>query len=207
MSLSRRLVLVGAVAAMAVLGACGSTFRTFYDTPVAADASRNWRVVGVDVTVPETLVVSEQKSLLPKADIVWREDPADGNRYEQVRVIMAEAARQGSAGLRGSRPVRLGITVSRFHALTFEAESRLQNAGVHNVNFVAQITDAASGQVLAGPTAIEAALPALAGSEMIAARAQGQSQKSMIIAHVRQTIAGWLGAGPDIRGNFSRSGN
>ncbi len=208
MSISRRLMMVGALGALVLLSACGggSTFRTYYVTPVQPDVSRGWRVVGVDVSVPKSLTVSEEKSLLPKADIVWREDPETGDRYAQVAAIMTTAAQQGVSGLRGSRPVRLNITMTRFHALTFEAETRLQNAGVHNVDFIAQVTDARTGAVLAGPETIEAAFPALSGDLMRASRASGQSQKSMIIAHVSQTIAGWIGAGPDNRSSFSRSG-
>jgi hypothetical protein len=207
MSITRRLTIAGAVGALFLLSACGgSTFRTFYAKPVPAEVSKSWRVVGVDVTVPKTLTVSEEKTSLPKADIVWREDPETGDRYAQVATIMTNAVKQGVAGLRGSRPVRLSITMTRFHALTFEAETKYQNAGVHNVDFVAQVTDAATGAVLAGPETIEAAFPALSGDQMIAARAAGQTQKSMITAHVRQTIAGWIGAGPDNRSSFARSG-
>jgi hypothetical protein len=42
---------------------------------------------------------------------------------------------------------------------------------------------------------------------MVEARRQGQTQKSQITAHLRATIAGWLGAGPDARRSFSRMGN
>jgi hypothetical protein len=204
MALTRRILLLGAMGSLS--GCVGGTFRTYFADPVASGISGGWRVVDVAVNVPQTLVVSEAQTLLPTADIVWREDPP-GDRYAQVAAIMTEAARQGAAGLRGSRPVRLSLTMTRFHALTFEAETRLANAGVHNIDFVAQVTDANTGEVLAGPEAIEAALPALSGPTMIAARARGETQKSQITAHVRQTIAAWLGAGPDNRGEFSRSGN
>ncbi len=208
MSISRRLMMVGALGAMVVLSACGAkTFRTYYANPVTAEASRSWRVVSVDVTVPRTLKVSEERSSLPTADIVWREDPASGDRFDQVDVIMTNAVQQGAASLRGPRPVRINIMMKRFHALTFEAETRYQNAGVHNIDFVAEVTDAKTGEVLAGPEVIDAAFPALSGNQMLAARAAGQTQKSMITAHVSRTIAGWLGTGPDNRNTFSRAGN
>jgi hypothetical protein len=208
MTVSRRFLMVLSFGAAVVLSACGGgTFRTYYADPIPAEVSRDWRVVDVAVSVPQSLVVSEERSLLPRADIVWREDPVEGDRREQVALIMKAAAEQGASGLRGSREVRLRMTVTRFHALTFEAETRLSNAGVHNVDFVAEVTDVRTGEVLAGPETIEAAFPALAGAEMQAARAAGQSQKSMITAHVRNTIAGWLGVGPDNRTSFSRPGN
>lgn len=206
MAITRHFPVVAALMCVAVLAGCGSgTFRTYYDAPIDAQVSRNWRVVDVRVAVPDTLTVSEAKSLLPNADIVWREDPP-GDRRAQVAEIVRNAAIQGASGLRGSQPVILDITVTRFHALTFEAETRLSDAGVHNIDLVAQIVDARSGAVLAGPDTIEAAFPALAGDQMRAARARGETQKSQIYAHLKATIAGWLGAGPDNRGSFSRAG-
>lgn len=204
MTLSRRNALLLGLSALA-LAACGGSFRTYFAEPVAPEVSRGWRVTDVRVTVPDSLSISEARTLLPRADIVWREDPP-GDRRAQVAVIVEDAARRGAAALRGPRPVRLELTVTRFHALTLEAERRLSNAGVHNIDLVAQVTDARSGAVLAGPEVIEAALPALSGRGMAAARAQGQTQKSMISAHLAQTIAAWLGTGPDVRGTFTRSG-
>ncbi|MCB2111484.1 MAG: hypothetical protein H6895_07220 [Defluviimonas sp.] len=200
-SLARRAAMVAAILALA---ACGAVFKTDYDAPVDRAVSAQWRVASVEVDVPHTLTVSEARTLLPRADIVWREDPV-GDRYAQVDQIMTDAISQGASGLHGSRPVRIEAVMSRFHALTFEAEAR-PSGGVHNIDFTIQVVDAASGQVLVGPTAIEAAFPALGGADMIAARQRGETQKSMIIAHVRRVIAGWLGIGPDPREKFSKLG-
>lgn len=190
---------------LSVLSACSNEFRTFYPDGIAAETSRNWRVSDVNVSVPETLEISEARTIVPRADIVWREDPP-GDRRAQVAAIVAEGARRGAAGLNGNRPVVLDLTVSRFHALTFEAESRLRFSGVHNVDFTATVRDARSGEVLFGPTLIESALPALVGPKAAEARANGITQKSAIIDHLQATIAGWLGAGPDVRESFMRIG-
>lgn len=187
------------------LAACGSTFRTDYEQPASAANSANWRVQDVRVVVPDTLKVSEDKSIFPQADIVWREDPP-GDRKRQVAKIIDDAATAGAAPLNGSQRVIVTLTVQRFHALTLEAESRLSNAGVHNIRFEAVVTDAATGQVLFGPELIEAALPAYSGAQMRAMRAAGQTQKSQISAHLRGVIAGWLGVGADARNQFSRLG-
>jgi hypothetical protein len=206
MSLTRRAALLGAPALL--LAACvggGASFKTEYD-PLPASTTAAWRLAEVRVSVPTTLSVSEAKSLLPSADIVWREDPL-GDRHAQVDTIITNAVTRGAQGLRGSRPVIIDVTVSRFHALTFEAELRDQNWGVHNIKFTAQVLDAATGAVLLPATAIRAELPALSGAQMKAARAKGQTQKSMITAHVARTVAGWLAIGPDNRGEFSRQGN
>jgi hypothetical protein len=186
------------------LAACGTTeFRTYYE-PVS-QAARGWRVADVQVTVPASLSVSEAATFAPEADIVWREDPP-GDRRAQVDAIMTDAVRRGAAGLRGGTPVRLLIEVQRFHALTFEAERGLNNSGVHNIDFLATIVDARSGAVIYGPAQIEAATPAFAGAEAIIRRGNGETQKSVISRHIAATIAGWLGAGPDNRREFSRRG-
>ncbi|AZL57428.1 hypothetical protein EI545_00355 [Tabrizicola piscis] len=204
MSIVRRTALFGLTALL--LSACvGGSFKTEYD-PLPADVTRAWRLSAVQVNVPRTLVVSEAKTLLPKADIVWREDPL-GDRYAQVDTIMTDAITRGAQGLRGGRPVIIDVTVTRFHALTFEAELREQNWGVHNINFTAQVVDARTGEVLIPATAIRSELPALSGEQMREARRNGQSQKSMITNHVARTVAGWLAIGPDNRGEFSRQGN
>jgi hypothetical protein len=201
---ARRAVLAIGLLSLAVLAGC-SSFRTAYEAPIPAEESRGWRVVDVQVTAPETLSVSEARSLVPPADIVWREDPP-GDRRAQVAAVVRTAALEGTRGLRGPRPVVLQVTLTRFHALTFEAETRVRNAGVHNIEFVARVVDARSGAVVAGPDAIEASLPALAGTDMTEARLRGETQRSQITAHLAAVFAGWLGVGPDPRKSFSRLG-
>ncbi len=205
MTLTRRLALIGLTSTL--LAACvgGGTFKTEYD-PVPANLAKTWRLAEVRVSVPQSLVVSEAKTLLPTADIVWREDPM-GDRHAQVGKIIQTAVLRGAQGLRGSRPVIIAVTVTRFHALTYEAELSSSDWGVHNIDFTAQVVDARTGEVLLPATAIRAETPAYSGAKMKALRAKGQTQKSIITNHVAATVAGWLGLGPDNRGTFSRQGN
>ena len=206
MSQTRRAALLGLTAVL--LSACvggGGSFKTEYD-PLGADVSRAWRLAEVRVAVPDSLTISEEETLLPNADIVWREDPL-GDRRAQVATIMKNAIATGASGLRGSRPVIIDVTVTRFHALTFRAEQSESDWGVHNIKFNAQVLDASTGAVLLETVTIRAELPALSGAAMRAARAKGQTQKKMISNHVARTIAGWLGTGPDNRNDFSRQGN
>lgn len=193
-----------ALAALAV-SSCGSSFGTSYQSAVAPDAARDWRLADAIVVVPASLTVSEAKTIFPQADIVWREDP-EGDRRAQVAALLDAAATAGAAGLQGGRAVNITLYLSRFHALTFEAESRLRFSGVHDIEFTATVTDAGTGEVLAGPEKIQASLPALSGVEMVQARARGETQRSQISAHVAATIRGWLGLGPDPRGQFRRLG-
>ena len=205
MSLTRRLFLLAACAAP--LAGCGSVYETAFPAPLPADLTHSWHVTDVQVNVPQSLTVSEAAALIPHADIVWREDDPRGDRHKQVAVILHDAIAAGVRDLRGPFPVILQITVTRFHALSFEAETRLPDAGVHNIQFDIQAVDRRTGQVLAGPTHIQADLPAWSGSKMRQLRLQGETQKSEIIAHVTQTIAAWLGSGPDNRASFTRLGD
>jgi hypothetical protein len=99
------------------------------------------------------------------------------------------------------------VQINRFHALTFEAETRLRDAGVHNIDFFITVVDARTGATLSGPIRIEADFPAFSGPEAIERRRNGESQRSVITNHVAATIQGWLGIGPDIRGTFARAGD
>ncbi|MGL4281590.1 MAG: DUF6778 family protein, partial [Albidovulum sp.] len=146
------------VAALILLAGCSGTFRTAYSDEVAAAQSAGWRLSSVAVTAPRSLSVSEAETFLPDADIVWREDPASGNRYEQVETIMENAIAQGARGLKGSRPVTIQATMTRFHAMTFKAETQAPG-GVHDIEFNLQIKDARTGEVLFGPEYVEASFP------------------------------------------------
>jgi hypothetical protein len=202
----RYLKFAGLTLAVALLAACVSIYETAFDAQLNPAVSRGWNVTDVQVTVPAELVVSEERSLVPDADIVWREGPP-GDRKAQIATILRDAVMRGAAPLNGPTPVRILIEVTRFHALTFEAETRLSNAGVHNVNFIVTVVDARSGAVLVGPEDIQAETPAFAGAEAVRARLAGRTQKSVITNHVAETIAAWLGIGPDNRRTFSRLGD
>ena len=205
MQVTRRHLLLSALALP--LAACATTYATDYATGLSADVTQTWHVAAVQVAVPDSLTVSEEPGLVPQADIVWREDDPKGDRRAQIGLILQRAIAKAAKGLHGRHPVTLQVTVTRFHALTMQAEVLLTNAGVHNIQFDIAVVDAKTGAVLAGPTHIKADLPALSGEAMAAARARGETQKSQISAHVTATIASWLGIGPEARGSFTRLGD
>lgn len=191
--------------------ACGlvagcNTWGTDHADTIDPASARVWRVARFDIRVPDTLTVSEENVLRPDADIAWREDPP-GDRRAEVRAIVEAAARRGAAPLRGGRPVVLSVTVQEFHALSDIARLRLEKSGLHTISFTAQVSDARTGRVLAGPDAIRADLPALTGMDAMNAVARGQTRKVRITDHLTRVFAGYLGAGPDdVRGNFERPG-
>ena len=205
MPMTRRLFLLSACALP--LAACSGVYQTSFPATLAPTTTRNWRVTAVQVDVPQSLSVSEAHALVPEGDIVWREDDPSGDRHAQVARIIKDAITLGAKPLRGGVPVVLNVVVSRFHALTFEAETQLSNAGVHNIQFDIQANDARNGAILAGPVHIQADLPAWSGPQMAQARLNGVTQKSMITSHVAQTIQAWLGIGADNRSSFTRLGD
>lgn len=197
-----------AVAGALALAGCdrvGGGWQTNYGDVVDTQAARGWNVVEVDVTVPRSLSVSEANTYAPNADIVWRGDPK-GDRYAQIDRLITQAAQQGVSGLRGARPVRLDITLATFHALTEKARYGLNNSGVHNISFTAQVLDARTDEPLTVVDTINADLIAYVGDQALEAEARGETQRVRISRHVSKVIAGWLGTGPDVRGQFTRNG-
>jgi len=197
-----------ALAGALVLSACGGTqWSTEYPDDINPSVSKGWRVVSVDVQVPETLSVSEQNSFAPSADIVWREDKfGEGTRYEQVDAIMTNAVSRGAKVLHGGKRVKLVIVMQQFHALSEKARRVLQSSGVHNIIFTAQVFDARTGKPLTEPDLIKADLVGYVGDQALEAERQGLTQKIRITDHVSKVIAGWLSHTVDVRGKFSRNG-
>jgi hypothetical protein len=119
---------------------------------------------------------------------------------------MTDGVRRGASTLPGTRPVNVQATVTQFHALSDYARVRLAFDGVHNIQFILQVTDAETGEVLVAPQAVKATLPALSGQESIDALAIGQTQQVRITDHIAETVAAVLGTGPDNRERFLRIG-
>ena len=190
---------------LSLVGCSGTSWTTNYADVIDPAVAKGWRVVDVDVLVPRSLTVSEANSFAPNADIVWREFPY-GDRYDQVDAIITTAAKRGSANLHGTRNVKLMITMQQFHALSEKTRAVLQNSGVHDITFTAQIFDVKTNTPLSPPDLIKADLIAFVGDQAVAAEKQGQTQKVRITNHVAAVIAGWLGTGPDVRGGFNRNG-
>lgn len=186
------------VAGAFLLAACEREWATDYDEPLSS--ATNWRVSSVQVSVPDTLTVSDVNRFFVDGDIVWHGDPA-GDRRAQVKAITTAGVKEAAQGLNGSRPVVLDVTILRFHGVTPITVARAP-AAVHNMKFAAQVRDARTGQALTEPTLILAEMPALVGEEAYEAAQFGPSQKERVTAHIAETFSGWLGTGPDNRGTF-----
>lgn len=160
---------------------------------LSAESLARLNVRSASVSVPASLIVSTNPSeQFPQTDIVWFEDPA-GDRRAQVQAIVETAMNQAVAGLRGSVPVNVLVTVRKFHAVTPKALASSLPAW-HDVKLDIQIRSA-DGRSIAAIIGLNADSIALTQGTAQAALARGETQKSRIIARISQAVRLWLQSG------------
>lgn len=155
-------------------------------TVVQADP-RDWRLAGLEVIVPETLVVSEANTIKPRADIVWREDPL-GDRYAQVEDVMRAPLEATLTRMEGDTPVNVQLTMTRFHAVTERTRYAIRRGGEHEIEFDLVISNADTGEVLRGPEHVDLTFPAYGGQQAIEAERRGITQR----VRIQSRIARWV---------------
>lgn len=175
------------------LSACASTNTTFPE-PLRDDVTYNWRVVDVQATVPRTLTTTDRNSQMPNVDLIWTEEGV-GDTYAQIEAIMedglAQAVTHFQSSVKGSRAVILRTEQIQFHSLTQRARSNI--GGIHNVDFILTVVDANTGEILAGPAAIESDVKAFGGRQADASIARGETMRSRIVDRVSLVVASYLG--------------
>lgn len=142
-------------------------------------------IEAITVNVPRKLTVSEANTFKPRADIVWRGE-VRGDRHIQVQTIFVEAMTKGTAAMQTGRKVNLEIEVTKFHALT--EKTRYTIGGMHEMNFVLTLRDAATGEVLDGPRDIVAGIKAAGGSQAVAEEQAGLTQRVVTVERLTQVI-------------------
>lgn len=191
-------MLRGAVLAASVLalGACATTpmvtrHANEVDGLLTADpaelAAAPWTVVSINVTVPDTLTVSEANMIKPPADIVWREDPM-GDRRAQVKAIVENAMAQAVDDMNGPREVILDIRMARFHAVTEKTRYSYSFGGEQELEFYMTVTDAKTGEVIVPEHLVVHNFPAYQGQAALNAEAAGITQKVRITEHLISVI-------------------
>jgi hypothetical protein len=191
---------LGALMIVAALSACGQPEQP-NRAVVAPDGSLTLATQGIDaetvfrtsayavqdvlVTVPSSLRASEANVYYPLADIVWRGD-ALGNRHDQVRAIVGEAAAQATEGMTTGPAAVVEVTVNRFHSVT--EKTRYSVGGVHSVNYTLTVRDALSGEVLDGPRSVIADAPAVGGVRALAEDEAGRTMKVVIIERLVRSL-------------------
>ncbi len=180
----RAALVSGLVVFLSSCGVIDASYVTYSD-PALETENAPYAVRKVNVTVPETLKVSEADVYYPIADIVWRGDPL-GNRYDQVAAIFRDAVREGTGDLTRGQPIVADIVVTRFHALT--EKTRYSVGGVYSINFDLTIRDAATGAVIDGPKKVIFDMPAAGGDRALGEEIQGRTQRIVIVEGLSQKI-------------------
>lgn len=142
-------------------------------------------IARIDVDVPATLVVSEANSYKPRGDIVWHGDPA-GDRYAQVRDLIASAMETGTASLQGPRSAVLEVTVHRFHAVTPKTYYTI--GGWHEIEMDIRLRDLDTGAILMPSHRVSVNFRSLHGAAALEAEAKGLTQKVRIVNHLAGVI-------------------
>ena len=186
------------------LTACAGSFEVAYPEAVSGADAATWRVQNVIATVPDELTTTEQNTFAPSADIVWHGEER-GDRKAQVSAIVQDGITSGTAGLNGSRPVTITASIRQFHGVTPLAVARAPQA-VHNIDYIMQVFDSATGAPLTAPIPVQADLEANVGAAAITAAIQGRDQRTRIVTHLAAVTAAVLGFGPDQRRTFSGLG-
>ena len=167
----RRTFLATSALALAASCAPGGADQTADPRPVMV---RSYDLQGLRFSAREGLVVSEENSLYPQADIVWRGDRL-GPRVPQIGSMFQEAARRNEAVLNGSTPVIVDVVLIRFHGVTQRTRSTV--GGVYNVIFQLSVRDARSGAIIEPPRRVVGNLSAPGGSRARALDEAGQTER------------------------------
>lgn len=120
------------------------------------------------------LVVSEDESFYPNADIVWRGDPV-GPRIPQIAAMFQTAADRNQSVLTGEIPVDVAITLVRFHGVT--DRTRLTVGGVYNIVFNMAVLNARTGAIIEPSRRVVGNLSAPGGTAGLMLGDQGLTQK------------------------------
>lgn len=180
------------------LGACAGTSQSSRNlTPnyTSTDGAGNPAAVvavttavaikGIEISVPQSLSVSEANVMVPMSDIVWRGDPL-GDRHPQVAAMFQTAAAQASDGLAEGRGVILSLEVTRFHALTEKA--RYLTGGNYAMHFLLTLRDAETGAVIDGPREVVADVHASGGVRAIAEDNAGRTEKVVVVERLTDVL-------------------
>ena len=153
--------------------------------PVDVTALPPMRVTSWQVSVPETLSVSEANGIKPVADIVWRGDRF-GDRHAQVSDIVNDGLARAARRINGNLPVVLIVDVERFHAVT--ERTRYAYSGKHEIRFGLQINNADTGAIIVPRYLDDITFRAYGGYEALDAERRGITQKSRILDQIEQRV-------------------
>ena len=153
------------------------------------EMARSYRLGGFSFTAPSNLIVSERESYYPTADIVWRGDPL-GPRARQIERMFDDAYWRNASLLNGTTPVRMDVTLVRFHGVT--NRTRYSVGGVYNIVFDMTIRHASTGEVLEPTRRVAGNLSAPGGEEAVRLEEEGQTEKVRVTDYLTQLLRAQL---------------
>lgn len=157
------------------------------DSGLAALArASGWDVVRIDVVVPRSLSTSEANTMKPMVDLLWQEDPSNGDRHAQVAHLLHAPLDALMPAFEGTNPVILRVQVDRFHAQT--PRVRATFGGEHEIEFRVSVHDAITGAPIYGPVPRDLTFAAFGGARAAEADRLGLTQKRRIQARMHD----WL---------------
>jgi len=196
-----------AVISAAVLMSC-SQFKVDY-TPISAEVSRQWKVVSVDVTVPQNLTEGKADALRPTEDLVWFGDGM-GNMKPRIAAIFKTAVTQAAASLNGSHEVDFKVTVLRFNAETpYTYLNAPAGTGVNSVRYKIQVLDHKTGLVVASSGELYADSPAEVAADLPTGMTNPNhwvESKAQISGLITAVTRAWIGYPLDIKSSFRSLG-
>lgn len=146
----------------------------------------DFKVVDINVLVPQSLTVSEANTYKPNADIVWRGD-SYGNRYEQVQAVLETGLAAGVQSFDGAQEVVLDVQLVQFHAQTEKV--RYTFGGEHEIIFAMTVRDAQTGATVVPLHFVDATFKALGGIAAVNAEKAGVTQKVRIVERLAEVIS------------------
>ena len=152
--------------------------------PVVA-APQTIAIERVEIIVPQSLAVSEEDSLVPNADIVWRGEPL-GDRHAQVQAMFQAAAESATQGMQDGRGAVLSVVVTRFHGVTEKA--RYLTGGNYAMRFEITLRDAVTGEIIDGPRRVVADCHAAGGVRAIAEDNAGRTERVVVIERLAEVM-------------------
>jgi len=158
---------------LALVSACSPDLLRSGGTPKPV-LQRSYDIRSLRFAVQPDLVVSEEESFYPQADIVWRGDER-GPRVPQIASMFQTAFDRNQTVLTGNTPVDVGITLVRFHGVT--DRTRLSVGGIYNIEFDLTVFDARTGAVIEPPRRVKGDLNAPGGRRGQDLINQGQTQR------------------------------
>lgn len=165
------------------LAAC--TGAATVSTAQRPDIARDYRLTGLTFAAREGLTVSEENSLFPSGDIVWRGDPF-GPRLPQIEAIFKVAGDQAKGMVKGRHPVIVDVVLMRFHGQSERTQASI--GGTYDIQFLMTVRDGRTGAVLEPQRLVVAELPEPGGAAFLALMQSGQTPKVRVTSLLAQTL-------------------